>query len=371
MSRRVLTWVGIGVAVLAVALLWRGVWRYSDDLRAELLVPPTLPSPGVVEILEVGDAEVTLALTDVALLSGTWGLTTPTSYGRLGIVNGSDATTITRRYEPVEGTLSAGLASLDQVAFRGDPTRAFGLRYESVEVETELGPMPAWLMGGEGDVWVIYVHGAGGRAESLRWIRQPVDSGFPVLVITYRNDPGAPPSPDGLVSWGFDEWSDVEAAIEFALQGGATTVFLAGSGIGGSAVLTTLSETSHIRSINGAILDSAVLDLGAVEDARRPDGGLIGSWGRTLASFRFGVEWSRLDHSAAAESLKRPVLLLHGVRDEQTPVALADAFAAASSELVEYHRFDEAIQGATWNVSPRRFELLLRDFLVRHSPGAE
>lgn len=369
MSRRVLAWVGIGVAVLAVALLGRAAWGYSDELRAELLVPPTLPSPGVVEILEIGDGEVTLALTDVALLSGTWGLTTPASYGRLGLVNRSDATTITRRYEAVEGTPLAGPASLDQVAFRGDPARALERRYESVEVETELGPMPAWLMGGEGDAWVIYVHGAGGRAESLRWIREPVDFGFPVMVITYRNDPGAPPSPDGLVSWGFDEWRDVEAAIEFALGAGASNVFLAGSGLGGSAVLTTLSETSHIRSIRGVILDSAVLDLGAVEDARRPNGGLIGSWGRTLASFRFGVEWSRLDHSA--EALKRPVLLLHGVRDELTPVALADAFAATSPELVEYHRFDEAIQGATWNVAPQRFELLLRDFLVRHLPSNE
>ena len=368
MSRRVITWVGIGVALLAVALLWRSAWRYSDELRAELLVPPTLPSPGVVEILEVGDAEVTLALTDAALLSGTWGLTTPVSYGRLGIVNRSDATTITRRYEPVEGTLSVGPASLDQVAFRGDPTRALGRSYESVEVETELGPMPAWLMGGEGDVWVIYVHGAGGRAESLRWIRELVDFGFPVLVITYRNDPGAPPSPDGLVSWGTDEWRDVEAAIGYALDAGAGSVFLAGSGLGGSAVLTTLAETSHHRSINGVILDSAVLDLSAIEDARRPDAGLIGSWGRMLASLRFGVEWSRLDHSDNAGQLDRPVLLMHGVRDQLTPVGLADTFAAASPDLVEYHRFDEAIQGATWNVSPRRFETLLRDFLVRHLP---
>ncbi len=144
-----------------------------------------------------------------------------------------------------------------------------------------------------------------------------------------------------------------------------------GNGLGGSAVLMTLQETRHIRSIAGIVLDSPVLDIAATEEIRRPDAGLIGSWGRTLSSWRFGVEWSRLDHVARARELRRPVLLLHGVRDAITPIERADAFAAEAPDMVDYHRFDEAGHGQPWNVSPRRYALLLTEFLAEHSPEPE
>ena len=144
-----------------------------------------------------------------------------------------------------------------------------------------------------------------------------------------------------------------------------------GSGIGASAVLVALDETTHIRSILGAVLDSPILDLAAVEEAREPDAGLIGSLGRSLASWRFGVEWSRLDHVARADDLNRPVLLLQGGRDRLVPAALGDAFAQAGGELVEYHRFEEAGHGQAWNVAPARYAGLVRDFLVKHTPVAE
>jgi pimeloyl-ACP methyl ester carboxylesterase len=371
MSRRNITWAGVAIIVAAGALLFRSSWRFADELRDELLVPPTLPPMGTVEVLEVGAEEITLALTDTSLLAGTWGLRTAVSYGRMGDVTDSTDATITRTYEGAEGLLSPGEVAVDLLAYQGDPHRALAIPYEGVQVQSELGPMPAWLIAGSEPSWVIFVHGAGGRAEALRSLNVPLDLGYSLLVISYRNDPGAAAAPDGLVTWGFDEWQDVEAGVELALAEGAEDIFLMGSGLGGSAVIMTLLETAHIRSIRGAVLDSPVLDLATVDKARRPDSGLIGSWGRTLASLRFGVEWSRLNHVASADELSRPVLLFHGSRDEVTPVRLADAFAVALGEGVEYHRSDEAGHGSTWNVAPDRYEAALRDFLIEHTPSPE
>lgn len=353
------------------ALLFGSAWRFADDLRDELLVPPTLPARGTVDVLEVGAGEITLALTDASLLPGTWGLRTPVSYGRMGDVTDSTDATITRSYEGAEGSLGSGEAAVDMLAYQGDPQRARAIRYEPLLVASELGPMPAWLIAGSEPSWVIYVHGAGGRAEALRSLSVPLELGYSLLVISYRNDPGAVPAPDGLVTWGFDEWHEVEAGIELALGAGAENIFLMGSGLGGSAVIMTLLETAHIRSIRGVVLDSPTLDLAAVDEARRPDAGLIGSWGRTLAALRFGVEWSRLNHVARADELTRPVLLFHGSRDEVTPVRLADEFAVALGDNVEYHRFSEAGQGDSWNVAPDRYEAALRHFLVEWTPTPE
>jgi uncharacterized protein len=57
---------------------------------------------------------------------------------------------------------------------------AFGLDFETVEVETPLGPAPAWYVPGERDMGAVYVHGiAGAREDGYRALSMLSEAGYP------------------------------------------------------------------------------------------------------------------------------------------------------------------------------------------------
>jgi hypothetical protein len=102
--------------------------------------------------------------------------------------------------------------------FAGDPKQAFGIPFADMSIPDELGPMPAWSIPGRGDTWAIVVHGINGTPEvGLRIVPALHRIGLPTLLIAYREDHGAPPSPDGLHHMGLTEWRDLQAAARYAL----------------------------------------------------------------------------------------------------------------------------------------------------------
>ena len=105
--------------------------------------------------------------------------------------------------------------------------------------------MPAWLLEPRqaNGRWAVLVHGrAARREECLRALPALLRLGFTCLVVTYRNDPTAPPAPDGRYNLGLSEWRDVESALEYAAAAGASGVVLGGWSMGGAVVLQTLID---------------------------------------------------------------------------------------------------------------------------------
>ena len=69
--------------------------------------------------------------------------------------------------------------------------------------------------------WAIVVHGNSlSAADGLRMVPILTGAGYPTLVATYRNDPGAPADPSGKLRYGLTEWEDLEAMVRYTLDRG-------------------------------------------------------------------------------------------------------------------------------------------------------
>jgi hypothetical protein len=371
--KRPLLWAAAAGGTAAGALGAVG-WLYSS----ELLRTPLEEEPAVydLEALAVSGSTVTLPRTPATENAGTWGLEWPGGYGQVRTVTDSGAGTVEREFLPLRGTLEPGYpVRLDGFAFPGDPEEARSLPFRDVAVESELGPLPAWEIAGERDTWAVFVHGRGAeRREALRMLPTVVDAGFPALVITYRNDREAPPSPDGFYHLGQTEWRDLEAAAGYALSRGAGRLLLVGYSMGGAIVCTFLRRSARAGRVRAAILDAPVLDWRAVLRFHAVERGFPAGLARAAevaASWRAGIAWDGLDQVSHAGEFDLPILLFHGLRDDAVPVTTSDAFAHARPDGVTYHRPEHAAHVESWNVDPGLYERRVRKFLERAVPAEQ
>ncbi|HEX5631278.1 MAG TPA: alpha/beta hydrolase, partial [Acidimicrobiia bacterium] len=225
------------------------------------------------------------------------------------------------------------------------------------------GDMPTWVVSGSDDTWVVFVHDFGAdRTESLRVLPELHRLGLPVVVPALD---GAEVAARDRSDLGTERWRAVAVAVDFALGSGATDVVLFGSGAGASAVLLATDEGRYDRVTAALVLDAPLLDPAADTDRRlaadRVPGFLIG-WAKAMATFRYGVDWTRLDHVARAVHQDRPILVIHGDRDVRFGLESSRAFveAARDATLVVVAG---AGSGEAWNLDPESYEAALSDFL--------
>lgn len=365
--------VAVAAVVVAGSLFGTG-WYYGNVLKDQALVPDHKPHLLDLRVVAVGGDQVTLRAKGGSgndegwSWRGTYGLEWPGGYGQVGEIRSIDGLQVVRDFRPVHSTLAEGaMARIDSFTFPGDPVQAFGIGFEEVVVAGELGPLPAWFVPGRSDTWAIFVHGKdSNRREVLRILPTLQRLGFPVLVITYRNDEGVAPDPGGFHRYGLAEWRDLEAAVAYALDHGARRLLPIGFSMGGGIVASFLYESPLARQVSAVVLDSPMLDFGATIDMKAKASGLPGlvagpvKW---AAGLRYGIDWSRLDYIRRADQLGAPILLFHSESDAMVPVSVSDRLAKARPDLVTYRRTPDAGHVRSWNVDPAGYEAALADFL--------
>lgn len=362
----VTTVIGVGTAAVAAG-------RYASD--AALKAPPGRPLPGDPRLTVHATAagRVTLTRCLASLRPGTYGLESRDVQAVVGPVIDDvphPADTVVRRLERVgRGTLDAGSrVRLTPRLHEGDPATALGMVYDQVEIPGELGTLPGWFVPGSRETWVITAHGLGATPEHpMNVLEFLVDQQFPVLNLAYRGDRGAPRSPDGLGHLGDSEWRDLDAAIRFAVRGGAEHVVLYGWSVGATMALHAAERSGQRDRITGLVLDSPVLDweatLRALATARRTPGPLLPLAVRA-AQGRTGLRGGRLPVVADPGRLHVPTLIVHGPDDVLAPWYPSRELAARRPELVTLHTVSDAPHGAMWNADPTGYEETLRRFLT-------
>lgn len=256
-------------------------------------------------------------------------------------------------------------------AYRGDPAAALDTPFEEVGIETPIGAAPAWLIadGAAGnELWAIFVHGiAGAREGGYRYLPTLGAAGIPVLMISYRNDPGAPAAPDGLYSFGLSEWADLDAAASWALANGAQRLVLVGDSMGGGIVGQFLARSEHAGAVAALVLDSPALDFPAVLAGMVRGMGFPLAWGLERVAVAMFAPVHGVDFGAAVvtdevAAFGGPILLVHGSGDRVVPVAVSDRMVARRHGVTTYLR-TEADHISSFRDDREAFEDVLLRFL--------
>lgn len=389
-SRRIPRWVKVLIStVIVLTVLFYGVggFVFANMIHDDLLVP--LPPSDDYGVYAIAADESSITLTSGeervdTLRPGVAGLVWDGGRGQIGEIAEIEGLNVTRSFVRTDGgppPICAGtLDSCEQVdidswVFEDDP-EGVGLEFEDVEFPSSLGDMPAWRVdAGDGSVWVIHAHGwrASGR-ETLRTLPIYHQAGVTSLVIDYRNDEGAPADPSGLYHFGSTEWKDIEAAVQYALDEGATKVILHGYSTGAALDLAFLENSDLASSVTANVFDSPNADTEAalrLEAGKRSIPGTSFPIPRSLitvamfvADMRWDVGWDEIDYVSRVDHIVSvPTLVFHGTEDDRVPIEVARDLRDASPDLVELVETEKAGHVTSWNIDPDGYADHLSDFL--------
>lgn len=333
--------------------------------------------PYNIRLLGFDGVSVELARSEAATIRGAFRLEWPGGWGRLGDVAGITAGTVRRPLGEIHAARpAAGTRGRIGPDYRGDPRSSLGLAFSEVAVPGPLGPMPAWLVAAAlkpSAPWVIAIHGYGAtRQDELGALPGLHAAGATVLIVSYRNDPGDPASNDHLNHLGASEWQDIDPAVAYALDHGASGVILFGESMGGTIALEEVRHGEHRSAVRALVLDAPALDFD--RDARfgASQRGLptpLAWWliksGELAMHWRAGMSFSDLDEISHAPQLNLPILLFQGDRDTTVAPSAADTFARARPDLITYVRVNGAEHVASRNVDPATYQDALATFLRR------
>ncbi|HEY7949616.1 MAG TPA: prolyl oligopeptidase family serine peptidase [Solirubrobacterales bacterium] len=370
--RRRSRWAIAAAGLLVVIVL--GVAAAGWHFSSAVLVPEHDPWYDPVEVEAVVPGRVVLDRSEATLRPGYYGLVWHGGHAVVGPVLDEDSDSVTRRLREVQGYLVPALAEagFDSSVYSGNPATARGLPFTEVAVEGELGELPAWLVPAPRReataTWAIVVHGINDDPQvGLRILPTLRRAGLSSLSITYRDDLGAPSSPDGMHHQGLTEWRDLEAAARYALAHGARRLVLVGYSMGGALIGQFMQHSPLASRASALVLDAPALDWNAILEFNAERMGypafaaLPVKWAIDL---RINPDWQSLDVLQHTEDFHLPTLLFHGDDDKVVPIETSEEFATELPGWVTYYAVPEAGHTQSWNVNPPLYERRLERFLV-------
>lgn len=271
--------------------------------------------------------------------------------------------------------LSAAEPPTDPLAlgYRGDPTTALALPFQTITLDTPLGPSEAWLVPAAGPEAgrAIYVHGiAGAREDGYRALSILHEAGWSVLLISYRNDPGAPASPEGNYGFGLTEWPDLEVAVaKMAPSDSDPKLLIVGESMGGAILGQFLAQSPLASRVHAVALDSPAISFGAVIDHLAAQDGkplpsLISWTAKQILPFKSPLPLTRAEVFATYKAFPGPVFIAHGAADRIVPIGPSQDLA--TTRIAPTHTlWTEADHLGSYAGAPEAYRTALKMFLDR------
>jgi len=253
-----------------------------------------------------------------------------------------------------------------------DPRTDLGLDYETVELSARDGStLRGWYVPGEAGATagVVAVHGGGAdRREFLRQVPVFHRAGYPVLLFDCREQ-GISDGAGRGISLGIRESEDAAAAVAWAKRSrGLERVALIGTSQGAaSAILAAAAEPSIdvvIAENSFTSIEDLVRDVGGLEDVR-PTPGWAARVVAAFAIWRMGGSGRPAPIDVVAAIAPRPLLLMHGTKDQAIPTAHSERLRVAAREPVELWIVEGGEHSALFNRAPEEWERRVVGFLSR------
>ena len=367
--------------VLTAVFLLGGGWYFSGEIRSGALEVRTTEPELDLEVVTASATAVTLRPTDGpadALDDDvTSGLQWPAGFGQVTDVLSADGGVVTRRLELLSGTApeQGDRARLVEPAFPDDPRTFLDAPVREVTYRSGDRDLAAWFAPGDSTTWGLLTHGRGAtRTELFRLMRSTSALGMPSLDVTYRRDRE---NGGGLARFGQDEWRDLEAAVQYAVDSGARRVVLLGASMGGGVTAAFLERSALAARVDAIVLDSPMLDLGATiaHGAAQRELPAVGlpipralTWTATrLAYARYDLDGDAVDYLDDTSWLTVPALVFHGTDDGTVPDTVTRRLSAEKPELVQHVGVEGADHVASWNHDPQAYDAAVRKFLAPHA----
>ena len=312
--------------------------------------------------------------------AGDYALVWDGGFARIADVVEVDGASVIRPFTPVEGTppMSPDEVDLDAWYYPTDPGDA-GLEFTDVTFQSPVGDLSAWYVpesNSPAETWAIHVHGwRVDERETIRALGTFKAAGMDSLVIEYRNDVDAPSDPSGLYRFGRTEWQDVEGAVRYALDHGASRIVLVGYSTGAAADMAFLEQSGFAGSVVGVVFDSPNIDFGRVVRGEAQDTSLIPGLpfkvpnsltavAMFIADVRYDVGWDEINYVSRQDALTVPALVFHGDADGTVPLSVSQDFADGNPGLVTLVITPGADHVRSWNTDVDGYESTLVVFLT-------
>lgn len=198
------------------------------------------------------------------------------------------------------------------------------------------------------------------------------------MLINYRDDKWEPgvPEEDGIGTFGYTEWEDLQAAVEYATTSGAENVLLVGDSMGGAIIPSYVERGSNTDAVVGTILHSPAVSFDDIVSFGAEQMGIPAGPARPLivaaeqmAQWRANIDFGAVEYKDNAATWPFPALVMASENDGLVPPASIEEFANALPEGT-FVMFEDAAHTGEWNTDRQLYTEAVSAWLDAHSPAA-